>query len=134
VDWLDLEDDYERLRWEQRKLSQKQKGSNNYETQRREVAKIKRHICRKVLDYQHKITTWLVRKYDAVFVEDLDGKGDVGAVAQRSEQTGRGVATVHHPPRLQGRPVRLSRRAGRSTRHDERMCVVWSGDGEANLD
>ena len=75
MDWLDLEDDYERLRWEQRKLSQKQKGSNNYEKQRREVAKIKRHICRKVLDYQHKITTWLVRKYDAVFVEDLDVKG-----------------------------------------------------------
>ncbi|ERG91330.1 MAG: transposase [Haloquadratum walsbyi J07HQW1] len=31
VDWLDLEDDYERSRREQRKLSRKQKGSNNYE-------------------------------------------------------------------------------------------------------
>jgi putative transposase len=28
-----------------------------------------------VLDYQHKITTWLVRKDDAVFVEDIDLKG-----------------------------------------------------------
>jgi len=28
-----------------------------------------------VLDYQHKITTWLVREYDAVFVENLDVKG-----------------------------------------------------------
>jgi len=75
VDWLDLEDEYERLRREQRKLSRKQKGSNNYENQRRKVAKVKRHIKRKVLDYQHKITTWLVREYDAVFVEDLDVKG-----------------------------------------------------------
>ncbi|MFC6872744.1 RNA-guided endonuclease InsQ/TnpB family protein [Halobellus marinus] len=75
VDWLDLEDKYERLRREQRKLSRKQKGSNNFEKQRREVAKVKRHIRRKVLDYQHKITTWLVREYDAVFVEDLDVKG-----------------------------------------------------------
>ena len=75
VDWLDLEDDYERSRREQRKLSRKQKGSNNYEKQRREVAKLKRHIRRTVLDYQHKITTWLVREYDAVFVEDLDLKG-----------------------------------------------------------
>ncbi|MCU4718808.1 RNA-guided endonuclease InsQ/TnpB family protein [Halapricum hydrolyticum] len=74
VDWLDLEDEYERLRREQRKLSRKEKGSNNYEKQRREVAKIKRHIRRKVLDYQQKITTWLVREYDAVFVEDLDVK------------------------------------------------------------
>jgi putative transposase len=56
VDWLDLEDDYERSRREQRKLSRKQKR-------------------RTVLDYQHKITTWLVREYDAVFVEDLDVKG-----------------------------------------------------------
>ncbi len=75
VDWLDLEDEYDRLKREQRKLSRKQKGSNNYENQRREVAKVKRHIRRKVLDYQHKITTWLVKEYDAVFVEDLNVAG-----------------------------------------------------------
>lgn len=74
VDWLDLEDEYDRLRHEQQKLSHKEKGSNNYEKQRRKVAKVKRHIRRKVLDYQHKLTTWLVREYDAVFVEDLDVK------------------------------------------------------------
>ena len=75
VDWLDLEADYDRLRREQRKLSRKQKGSSKYEKQRREVAKVKRHIKRKVLDYQHKITTWLVKEYDAVFVEDLNVAG-----------------------------------------------------------
>jgi putative transposase len=75
VEWLNLEDEYERLRREQRKLSRKEKRSNNYEKQRREVAKVKQHIRRKVLDYQHKITTWLVREYDAVFVEDLNVKG-----------------------------------------------------------
>jgi putative transposase len=57
VDWIDLEDDYDRLRCEQRKLSRKQRGSSNYEKQRREVAKVKRHIKRKVEDFQHKITT-----------------------------------------------------------------------------
>jgi len=75
VEWLDLGDEYDRLQREQRKLSRKEHGSNNYEKQRREVAKVKRHIRRKVLDYQHKITTWLVREYDAVFVEDLNVKG-----------------------------------------------------------
>ncbi|ELZ22983.1 transposase, IS605 OrfB family protein [Natrinema limicola JCM 13563] len=75
VDWLDLEDEYERLRREQRKLSRKEHGSNNYEKQRRKVAKVKRKIQRKVLDYQHKITTWLVKEYDAVFVEDLNVSG-----------------------------------------------------------
>ncbi|ESS12934.1 MAG: transposase, IS605 OrfB family, central region [uncultured archaeon A07HR60] len=74
VDWLNLEDEYERLHREQRTLSRKEQGSNNYETQRVEVAKMKRHIRRKVLDSQHKIPTWLVRQSDAVFVEDLDVK------------------------------------------------------------
>ncbi|MFC7231415.1 RNA-guided endonuclease InsQ/TnpB family protein [Saliphagus sp. GCM10025308] len=75
VDWLDLENEYECLHCEQRKLSRKENGSNNYEKQRRKVAKVKRHIKRKVLDYQHKLTTWLVREYDAVFVEDLNVAG-----------------------------------------------------------
>jgi len=75
VEWLDLEDEYDRLRREQRNLSRKEHGSANYEKQRKEVAKVKRHIRRKVLDYQQKITTWLVTEYDAVFVEDLDVKG-----------------------------------------------------------
>jgi putative transposase len=72
VDWLDLEDEYDRLRREQRKLSRKEEGSNNYEKQRLKIAKVKRWIRRKVLDYQHKITTWLVKEYDGVFVEDLN--------------------------------------------------------------
>ncbi len=75
VDWLNLEDEYERLRREQRKLSRKEHGSRNYERQRQTVAKVKRRIRRKVLDYQHKLTTWLVKTYDAVFVEDLNVQG-----------------------------------------------------------
>ncbi|WP_254531721.1 RNA-guided endonuclease InsQ/TnpB family protein [Natrinema gelatinilyticum] len=75
VEWLNLEDEYDRLRREQRELSRKEKGSNNYEKQRKKVAKVKRHIRRKVLDYQRKITTWLVTEYDAVFVEDLNVAG-----------------------------------------------------------
>jgi putative transposase len=72
VEWLDLEDEYARLRREQRNLSRKEHGSASYEKQRKEVAQIKRHIQRKVLDYQQKITAWLVTEYDAVFVEDLN--------------------------------------------------------------
>ena len=75
VDWLNLEDEYERLRREQRKLSRKAHGSSNYEKQRRKVANVNRTIRRKVLDYQHKLTTWLVTEYDAVFVEDLNVAG-----------------------------------------------------------
>jgi putative transposase len=75
VDWLDLTDEYERLRREQRSLSRKKHGSNNWEKQRHEVAKVKRRIKRKVKDFQHKLTTWLVTTYDAMFVEDLNVAG-----------------------------------------------------------
>ncbi len=75
VDWLDLSDEYDRLRREQRSLSRKDHGSNNWEKQRREVAAVKRRIKRKVEDFQHKLTTWLVKAYDAVFVEDLNVSG-----------------------------------------------------------
>ena len=74
VDWLDLSDEYDRLCREQRSLSRKEHGSN-WEKQRREVAKIKRGIKRKVEDFQHKLTMWLVKEYDAVFVEELNVSG-----------------------------------------------------------
>jgi len=74
VDMLDLSDEYDRYGREQRKLARKEHRSNNWEKQRQKVAKAKRQIKRKVLDYQHKLTTWLVREYDLVAVEDLDVK------------------------------------------------------------
>jgi putative transposase len=74
VNTLNLSDEYDRYACEQRKLDRKEHGSNNWEKQRQNVAKAKRRIKRKVLDYQHKLTTWLVREYDLVAVEDLDVK------------------------------------------------------------
>ncbi|MGZ0748561.1 RNA-guided endonuclease InsQ/TnpB family protein [Haloparvum sp. AD34] len=74
VDSLDLADEYERYAREQRVLARKEHGSNNWEKQRRKVAKAKRSIRRKVLDFQHKLTTWLVKEYDLVAVEDLNVK------------------------------------------------------------
>ena len=50
------------------------RGSENWEKQRRKVAKAKRRIRWKVLDFQHKLSAWLVWEYDVVAVEDLDVK------------------------------------------------------------
>ena len=74
IDGLDLEEHYRRLKREQRKLSRKEHRSNNWEKQRKRVAKVKRRIRRKVLDFQHKVTSWLTTEYEAVFVEDLNVK------------------------------------------------------------
>jgi len=74
VDRLDLSGEYDRYTREQRKLDRKEHGSANWEKQRQQVARTKRKIKRKVRDYQHKLTTWLVQEYDVVAVEDLDVK------------------------------------------------------------
>ncbi len=71
---LDLSNEYDRYAREQRKLTRKEHGSANWEKQRQSVARAKRAIKRKVRDYQHKLTTWLVTEYDVVAVEDLDVK------------------------------------------------------------
>ncbi|MCU4740094.1 transposase [Natronoglomus mannanivorans] len=74
VECLDLSDEYDQYAREQRSLDRKQRGSANWEEQRRKVAKAKRRIRWKVLDFQHKLSTWLVKEYDVVAVEDLDVK------------------------------------------------------------
>ncbi|WP_227379446.1 RNA-guided endonuclease InsQ/TnpB family protein [Haladaptatus halobius] len=72
VDCLDLTDSYDRYARAQRKLARKEHGSSNWEKQRVRMAKAKRRIKRRVLDYQHKLTTWLVKRYEFIGVEDLD--------------------------------------------------------------
>ena len=74
VDTLDLSDEYDRYAREQRKLDRKEHASANWEKQRRKVAHAKRTIKRKMRDYRHKLTTWLVTEYDVVAVEGLDVK------------------------------------------------------------
>jgi putative transposase len=72
---LTLDEEYERYARAQRALDRKEHGSVNWEKQRRTVANAKRRIRRKVLDFQDKLSTWLVTEYDVVFVEALDVKG-----------------------------------------------------------
>ena len=63
-----------RLAREQRKLSHCEKGSRNYEKQRKRVAVCHEKIRNQRNDYQHKKTRELAERYDAVAVEDLDMK------------------------------------------------------------
>ncbi|SEP61000.1 RNA-guided endonuclease InsQ/TnpB family protein, partial [Natrinema salaciae] len=72
IDRLDLSDDRERLEREQRSLSRKQYESQNWEKQRRRVAKVHARMSNKKRDYKHKIAHFYATEYDAVFVEDLN--------------------------------------------------------------
>src|SRR6056297_2629091 len=71
---LDLSDERDRLEREQRKLSRKQHGSNNWENQRRRVAECHADLRRKRRDFLHKLSNYYAREYDLVAVEDLNVK------------------------------------------------------------
>ena len=69
-----FENEYERLRREQQKLSRKEKGSNNWERQRKRVAKVHQRIQDRRKDFIEKLTTRLVENFDVIVVEDLSVK------------------------------------------------------------
>lgn len=56
---------------EQRKLSRKQKGSNNYRKQRVKVARVHEKIVNCRLDFLHKLSTKLIYENQVIFLEDL---------------------------------------------------------------
>ena len=63
------------LKREQKKLSRKEKGSNNRKKQRRIVAKIHERIKNARRDFLHKLSRHLINNYDHISFEDLDIKG-----------------------------------------------------------
>jgi putative transposase len=62
------------LKTNQKSLSRKTRGSNRYERQRLKVARIYEKISNSRMDLIHKITLDLVKKYDNIFLEDLNVK------------------------------------------------------------
>ena len=69
-----------KLAREQRKLSRCQRGSRNYEKQKKRVALCHEKIRNQRKDFQHKLSTGLAENYDAVCVEDLNLKGMAGGL------------------------------------------------------
>ena len=69
-----LKEAYERLRKEQKDLSRKEKGSNNWKRQKRRVAKAYAKVADKRSDFLHKLTTRLVTEFDVLCVESLEVK------------------------------------------------------------
>ena len=67
----------QRLIRAQRKLSRKQKGSNNRRKQRILVAKIYEEVSNQRNDFLHKLSTKLVQEYDFICVETLKVKNMV---------------------------------------------------------
>lgn len=64
-----------KLKRAQRSLSRKKKGSNNYNKQRKRLARIHERIANQRKDAIHKATTEAVRESQAIAVEDLNVSG-----------------------------------------------------------
>ena len=75
VEGPDLSDERERLEREQRTISRKEHGSENYRKQQSVVARRYADLKRKRRDFLHKLSNYYAREYDLVAVEDLDAKG-----------------------------------------------------------
>ena len=61
----------DRLRRFQRKLSRQVKNSQNYQKTKRKIALLHEKIRRQRRAFNHKLSTYLVRTFDAIAVEDL---------------------------------------------------------------
>ena len=63
------------LRTKQRKLSSKKKGSNNQAKAKLELARFHQKLANQRRDYFFKLANYLAKKYDSIFIEDLNLKG-----------------------------------------------------------
>jgi len=66
-----------RIKIEQRKLSRKNKGSKNWEKQRRKLAKLFEKLVNKRNDFLHKLSKFYAKNYKIICVEDLKIKNMV---------------------------------------------------------
>lgn len=67
----------DKLKRAQRKLSSRQKGSNNYNKERTKVARIHERIANQRRDHLHKLSTRLIRENQVICLEDLKIKNMV---------------------------------------------------------
>jgi putative transposase len=67
----------EKLARAQRTLSRRVRGSGRWKRARLRMAKIHAEISDARLDYMHKVTTDLVRRFDTICIEDLNVRGMV---------------------------------------------------------
>jgi putative transposase len=84
---LDLSGNRKRLAREQRSFARKEHRSNNWERQRRAVARVHARMTRRKDDLKHKLAHYYTTEYDAVFLEDLDVRGMLEAPGNARNKT-----------------------------------------------
>lgn len=70
-----------RLALAQQKLARMKPGSNNYNKQKLRIARIHEKIANQRKDFCHALSAAIAKRYDAVFVEDIDLRGLAGTLS-----------------------------------------------------
>ena len=70
--WKFYEQSQKKLRVAQRALSRKRKGSNCRRKAVEQLQKVHRKIKNQRSDFQHKVSTWLVKEFDLIAIEKLN--------------------------------------------------------------
>lgn len=70
----------EKLAKEQRKLSRMKVGSKNYNEQLHKVQLLHEHITNQRKNFCHTVSSAIAKRYDAVFVEDINLRGLAGSL------------------------------------------------------
>lgn len=70
----------EKLAKEQRKLSRMKVGSRNYDEQLHKVQLLHEHIANQRKNFCHTVSAVIAKRYDAVFVEDINLRGLAGSL------------------------------------------------------
>lgn len=78
-----------KLRVEQRSLARKKKGSSRRNRQRIRVAKVYERVTNQRKDYLHKLSTYFVRNYNTICIEDLNVSGMV-----KNHKLGRSISDM----------------------------------------
>lgn len=81
-----------RLKRAQRALSRTQKGSNRRRRAKAKVAKLHARVADTRQDWQHQVTTRLIRRYGALALEDLNPRGMTATAKGTDEAPGKNVA------------------------------------------
>jgi len=76
---------------EQRKLSRKQKGSENWEKQKKKISRLHHRIADVRMDFLHKLSTEVCNNHAAVYVEKLNIRGMSATARGTEEAPGRNV-------------------------------------------
>jgi putative transposase len=81
-----------RLKRAQRGLSRKRKGSNRWKRQKARVARLHARVADTRRDYQHKLTTALIREHGVIAIEDLNVRGMTASAKGTLDAPGKKVA------------------------------------------